>query len=706
VIRPTAAGCCRWRAYGPRFALRALLVAPAILLCAACADAPSPSVGESVPEAPQEVDLAAISGPLTYSEHIAPILLENCSACHREGRPAPFSVTEYEQVRRRGPQIAVAVETRYMPPWLPEPGYGHFAADRRLSDGKIAAIRRWVDEGMQEGDPALMPTIAEDESGWQLGEPDLVVRMPDPYTLPGGEGDVFRNFVIPAPLDERRFVRQVQFRPGNGKIVHHALITIDDSRSSRRLDEMDPDPGYYTRMALFSEAQSPNGHFIGWTPGKVILEGREDIAWELRAGTDLVLQLHMLPQAGPEVIQSELGLYFADSAPTRDSFVVRLGPKDIDIPAGEPEYWIREDYVLPVDVEAFAIYPHAHYIAKEMKGYATLPDGTVEWLIWIKQWDFMRQDWYMYEEPVSLPAGTTLTMEFAYDNSADNPANPSNPPVRVEYGPRSSDEMGDLWIQVILGSHKDLATLESDFALKEVLADIAGIRRTVAANPDSAGDYHNLGLLLKGMGEYEEAGEAYRTALSLAPDSAEANYNYGMLLQVLDRQEEALRHFDHARRFEPDWAAPPQAMGLLLMSVGAHARAEDLFREALQLDPAMWEAYDGLGSARAALGFTEDAVTNYRRAVALQPRAAELRNNLGGALAQTGQLDEAADEFRVVLMLDPESERGHINLALTLELQEDYEQALVHYREALRIRPDYEQALAGLDRVLAIRRHP
>ena len=188
VIRTTAAGCCRWRAYGPRFALRALVVAPAILLYAACADAPSPTAGENAPEAPQEVDLGAISGPLTYSDHIAPILLKNCSACHREGRVAPFTVTEYEQVRRRGPQIAVAVETRYMPPWLPEPGYGHFAADRRLSDGEIAVIRRWVDEGMQEGDPALLPTIAEDESGWQLGEPDLVVTMPDPLYAAGRRG--------------------------------------------------------------------------------------------------------------------------------------------------------------------------------------------------------------------------------------------------------------------------------------------------------------------------------------------------------------------------------------------------------------------------------------------------------------------------------------------------------------------------------------
>ena len=414
----------------------------------------------------------------------------------------------------------------------------------------------------------------------------------------------------------------------------------------------------------------------------------------------------MLPQAGPEVIQSEIGLYFADSAPTRDSFVVRLGPKDIDIPAGEPEYWIREDYVLPVDVEAFAIYPHAHYIAKEMKGYATLPDGTVEWLIWIKQWDFMRQDWYMYEEPVSLPAGTTLTIGVRLRQLRRQPGEPEQPTgageVRATFVGRDGRLVDPSRSRKPQGPRHPRERLRGQADSRRHRRDPAYRR----GKPDSVGDHHNLGLLLKGMGEYAEAEEAYRTALSITPESVDVNYNYGMLLQVVDRQEEALRYFDYARRLEPDWAAPPQAMGLLLMTVGAHAQAEALFRDALQLDPAMWEAYDGLGSARAALGFTEDAVTNYRRAVALQPRAAELHNNLGGALAQTGQLDEAADEFRVVLMLDPESERGHVNLALTLELQEDYEQALVHYREALRIRPDYQQALDGLDRVLAIQRHP
>ena len=182
--------------------------------------------------------------PPTFTRDIAPILFDHCAPCHRPGQLAPFSVLEYETVRAHARQIATATARRFMPPWLPEHGYGDFRNERRLRDDQIETIRRWVREGAIEGDPrdrAEVPTFTE---GWQLGVPDLVLTLPEPYTLRAEGEDVFRLFVMPIDLASTRYVRGVEFRPGNAKVVHHATLLLDPARSSRRLDADDPEPGY------------------------------------------------------------------------------------------------------------------------------------------------------------------------------------------------------------------------------------------------------------------------------------------------------------------------------------------------------------------------------------------------------------------------------------------------------------------------------
>ena len=204
------------------------------------------------------------------------------------------------------------------------------------------------------------------------------------------------------------------------------------------------------------------------------------MAWRLDPGTDVVFQLHMLPTGKPEPIQSSLGLFFAKEPPTKTPYMLRLGSKVIDIQAGDAAYKIRDTYRLPVDARLLSVYPHAHYLAREMKGTARLPDGRLRWLVHIRDWDFNWQDEYRYSSPISLPAGTTLEMEYTYDNSADNLRNPHNPPQRVVYGPQSSDEMGDLWLQVLASDGKGLDQLVRDHAHRELLADVEGYEKLVS----------------------------------------------------------------------------------------------------------------------------------------------------------------------------------------------------------------------------------
>ena len=320
-----------------------------------------------------------------------------------------------------------------MPPWLPEHGYGEFAEERRLKQEQISLVSNWIEQGKPEGDPQDLPALPVWVEGWQLGEPDLELAMPEPFTLPAEGQDVFRNFTIPVSIPATRYVRGLEFRPGNARIVHHARISLDRTGHSRQRDEQDPEPGFSGSMLLGeSEIFDPEGHWLGWTPGKQPVLRPADMSWTLDKGVDLVLELHMLPTGKPEAIQASVGLFFTDQPPDRKASIIRMGSTTMDIAPGERNYVIEDQYLLPVDVDVLNVYPHAHYLGKVMTSYAILPDDTKKWLLKINQWDFNWQDEYRYKDPVFLPKGSMIRMRFSYDNSADNPQNPSSrpPPTR------------------------------------------------------------------------------------------------------------------------------------------------------------------------------------------------------------------------------------------------------------------------------------
>jgi hypothetical protein len=379
---------------------------------------------------------------VTYNRDVAPLLIANCMECHRPGEVAPFSLLTYEDAAKRADFLAEITASRTMPPWKAEIGHGRFLGERQLTDAQISLLDRWAKAGAPEGNEADKPPVPEFSSGWRLGKPDLELIAPDSFTVAADGEDVFQHWIIPLDLPEDKTIVGFEFRPGNPAVVHHAILFLDSSGMGRAKDAETPEPGYTT----FGSVGIPTAGIVGvWTPGLTPRFYPQNAGMDVRKGTELVLQLHMHPTGKQETDRSSVALYFADKDKpvarkmSRSPFVV--GSIVIDIPAGEPEYMIRSSVTVPTDITLISLLPHMHLIGKEMKVTATFPDGRQESLIWIKDWNFYWQDNYVYHEPFKLPAGTKLDLVCRYDNSSQNPLNPSSPPERVFFGNGSADEM-------------------------------------------------------------------------------------------------------------------------------------------------------------------------------------------------------------------------------------------------------------------------
>jgi len=642
----------------------------------------------------------AAARAVTFNEDIAPILFDNCASCHRpiEDRRlraerfgaqaastssasddplcvagAPFSVLDYGSVFRYARAISSAVQRRAMPPWLPEPGHGEFVGERRLRDDQITLIAKWVESGAPEGNPAHTPKLPTFSGGWQLGTPDLVLTLPEAYVLQPfesaqgrpqlGTRDVFRNFVIPVPITTRRYVRAVEFRADRPQALHHADVAIDLGRVSRALDRAEPGPGF----AAMDSAQVYNVY--GWSPGKVPVMEPSDNAWTLEPGTDVILLLHMIAGATGETVQPSIGLFFSDTPPTRTPISVKLEAHGIAIPAGEPNYIVEDSYVLPVDVDAVSVYPHAHYLGKEMRGTATLPDGSQQDLLWIRQWDFRWQDRYRYRSPVFLPRGTRLSMRFTYDNSAANRNNRHDPPQRVRSGPRSIDEMGQLWIEVVPRRAEDTAVLNADFVRRSLEAAIASAELDVRLDPQVAAAHNVLATRYLQAGRVADALTQFDEALHVDPRDAEAHSNLGTVLQARGRLNEGMDHL----------------------------------RTAVRLKPKSDSVHFNLGAGLLAVGQPDAAIREFQTAIALNPENADAHFNLGVILGPRNRVDEATAHLQRAVEINPLNADAHHNLAVAYLLQRRIDEAIASAQTAVRLKPDSAPAQEMLQRLLAAR---
>jgi Flp pilus assembly protein TadD len=542
-----------------------------------------------------------------------------CSVCHHPGDAAPFNLLSYEDVKKHATNVVKVTQSRYMPPWLPEPGYGEFANERRLSDSEIAMIKKWVDGGMPEGKVATIDWNQKWKEGWQLGQPDLIAQMPAQYMLPGEGRDVYRNFVVPLPLDSSRWVRAVELHPGNKRIVHHAFVYVDVSGSARLRDARDAEVGY-EGMDPGEDVGTPSGQFLSWQPGKMPALGDEGQSWRMAKGTDIVLQLHMRPDGKPEPIQSSVGIYFSDKPPTQYPYVLLLRSTAIDIPAGDKDYIIESSYTLPVDADVVGILPHVHYLGKQLEGGATLPDGTTKPLILIKNWNFDWQGDYQYAKPVALPKGTKVWMKFHYDNSEQNVRNPNHPPKRVTYGQNSSDEMGELWVRLVPHNAEDLQKLAKDnletYGMRDTIdrcrnvlkfggedantraklgaalaksgqveEGLAELRKGLAVDANNPKVHYNLGMVLVGQGKVAEGMDELKKVLALDWDHYRAHNNLGMIYLTQGNPDLALQHFYNAVRINPNDVTANANLARVFLAQGKLGQAKLQLEALLNIEP-------------------------------------------------------------------------------------------------------------------------
>jgi hypothetical protein len=374
---------------------------------------------------------------------VAPILYRNCVTCHRPDNIAPFPLVTYEDAARRARALAAATAERRMPPWKPEIDYGHFEGVRRLTQVEIDTIQAWAGNGAPEGDRDSVPDPPEFPDTWQLGTPDLVVEMPEPFEIPARGEDIYRCFVLPLDLPDDQVVSAVEFRPGNRRVVHHSLFFADERGVGRWVDGGDDESGYtcFGGPGFFSTAIG------GWVPGMIASRLPDGVGRPLAKRADLVIQNHYHPSGEAASDRSSVALYFSKVAATKSVFGIPVGKPDFVIPAGADRHLVASSYVTPIDLEVIGITPHMHLLGSEVRVWATLPNGEVTPLIWIKDWEFNWQGEYRYAETVKLPAGTRIDVETYYDNSASNPDNPHNPPRTVRWGEGTTDEMNVVFIQ-------------------------------------------------------------------------------------------------------------------------------------------------------------------------------------------------------------------------------------------------------------------
>jgi hypothetical protein len=404
----------------------------------------APPVSQTAPVGCPLEKPTATKSPV-FTRDVAPVLFARCTQCHRPGQAAPFALTNYAQAAKRAKQLAQSAADREMPPWIPAPGPERFVGERCLTEREIALLRDWAAAGAPEGPAADLPPLPPFAEGWLLGQPDLVVKMTEPFSIRADGPDILQNFVIPLPTTEDKLVAAIEFHPGNKAVAHHAVLFLDDKGAGRKLDAGTPEPGY----ELFGGVGFlPSGALGGWSVGNTPRKLPGGMGRYLKKGSDLVLQMHYHPTGRPEVDESTVGIYFVDKPVTEalkqpaslvGSFW--LANYEMDIPAGAADYRREASYTLPRDVTLVGIVPHMHLLGKRMTATAILPNGSTRQLVDVPRWNYNWQDEYYYERPFALPQGTRIQLSAGFDNSPENPSNPSRPPKRVTWGEGTLDEM-------------------------------------------------------------------------------------------------------------------------------------------------------------------------------------------------------------------------------------------------------------------------
>jgi len=510
----------------------------------------------------------------------------------------------------------------------PDTNANSFVGERHLTSEQKEILRHWAEQGAPEGESTESSSEADWSNEWSLGEPDFVVSFDQPFEVPAGDEDIYRKFVIPIPVRESKFVDAIEIRPSNRRVAHHMFVRIDRTGAAMALSGKDGQPGF-GGMTRPSGVQAPQGCILSWQVGKQPSREPEGIAWQLEPNSHFVIECHIQPTGKKELLDLEIGLHFTETPPTRMAVLANLRQLDIDIPAGQSNYQTTMEYTLPVPALATAVLPHAHYLGRRMEGFAVLPSGEKKVLIRIPEWNFNWQGEYRYKDPLLLPAGTKIVMDYQYDNSAANPLNPNHPPQRVKYGPETKDEMSELAIQLIPTSPTDFKILSQDVGRWRITKELIP---------------HNLRVLAD---ESTTPVEEYRMRLNLSKAYI-----------TLGNKLEAQKHLGLAIKSPEASATAFSLLGRLSVTSGDLSGGTTAFRRALQLDPNHLDALNGLGLVAMQEKRYRDGVGHFQEVVRLNPYEATAYYNLGICHVRLGDGPSAITAFEGAVKQDTNHQKA------------------------------------------------
>jgi peroxiredoxin/mono/diheme cytochrome c family protein len=429
-------------------------------------------------------------GEVTYTRHIAGLLDSKCVACHRPGQIGPFALQDYEEVQGWGAMIKEVVSDGRMPPWSANPEFGHFSNDPRLTDAEKQLINAWVDNGCPEGDPADLPPRHNWTDGWQIPQPEQIVYMEEPFTVPA-EGVVdYKNFVVDPGWTEDKWIQAAEVRPGNRAVVHHIIATAlppgTQLRSRRSSEDGEAPAGSGAPGQTAAAAGTPPADdelrsikLTAYVPGRLATTYKTGIAMFVPAGSKIAFQMHYTPNGKEQQDTSFIGFVFADPETVkRRVHGGRAGNGKFVIPPHADNHEVLSEVILSKDRLMLWMSPHMHLRGKSFRYEAHYPDGTSEILLDVPRYDFNWQITYELAEPKRLPKGTKLACTAHFDNSENNPANP-DPTDTVKFGPQT-------WHEMMIGWYATLATEDDGYGQTAAADDT--VKTTEAATGDAAND--------------------------------------------------------------------------------------------------------------------------------------------------------------------------------------------------------------------------
>ena len=604
--------------------------------------------------------------PVTFSKDVLPILEKSCQECHRPGEAAPFPLLTYEQARPWAKAIKEAVLRRKMPPWFADPHYGKFSNDRSLSPKDISNLVAWADTGAPEGDPKEAPPPLQFTEGWRIPKPDVVIEMPNAFHVPSSGTLELQHIVVPSGITEDRWVQFAEVRPGNSALVHHIVVFTREPGSKWLKDAKPgvpyaPDTKKHKRKK--EEEGLPGESIAGYAPGSLPMQLAAGQAILIKAGSDIVFQMHYTTNGKPGTDRSRIGLVFAKEPPKQRVAGLAAYNADFKIPAGDPNYRVDSVFNLGTQVELIGMQPHMHWRGKDFEFRAIYPDGKKETLLRVTNYSLAWQIGYTPVKPIVLPKGTRIECTAHFDNSANNPNNPDST-RDVSWGDQSSDEMMIGFFSVAFDVNvppKELTAAPSKAPKPRVKSEpelralqavqdaqtpdqqIQAIENVLINFPDTE---FKIALLQNAM-RIEQLKDDFAQVISYGDRLLNADPRNAFALVTL--AEETARH---TRAFDLDKAEK-------LARIDKYAKAG---LDAARMNPVTGDqgeaankdlqsqAYDAIGQAANLRGKLDEAVDNFKQAISLAATPdAVIWVRLGQVYEELGRLDDASDSFEKAL---------------------------------------------------------